>query len=114
MFPHVIGVKLDHLRQLIRLACVMAVAMASILHVVGDFSSIRTDMLSVGAPQSDADRSAAEATVEACHSCAVVALLATGQNLEGTRIAGEIPTGRALHMFAFRQPATAPPPRTLT
>ena len=92
----------------------MAVAMASILHVAADFRSIRSDTLSVSAAQSDADRLAADATVEACHTCAVVALFATGQTLEGTSISGEIPAGRALHMFAFRQPATAPPPRTLT
>lgn len=112
MFPFC--TKLSHVRQLIRLACVMAVAMASILHVAADFRSVQSDTLLVSAAPSDADRSAAEATVEACHSCAVVALFATTQNLAGTRIAGEIPTGRALHMFAFRQLATAPPPRILT
>ncbi len=113
MLSRVIGVKSGHLRQLIGLACVMAVAMASILHVAGDFSSVPSDTLSVSAAQADADRSAADAAVEACHSCAVGAFLATGQNLEGTVVAGAIPAGRALHMFAFRQPATAPPPRTL-
>lgn len=92
----------------------VAVAMASILHVAADFRSVQSGTLSVSAVPSDADRSAAEATVEACHTCAVVALFATGQTVEGMRIAGEIPAGRALHMFAFRQPATAPPPRTLT
>lgn len=113
MFSRVIGVKPGRLRQLIGLACVMAVAMASILHVAGDFSPISSDTLSIGAAEADADRSVADAAVEACHSCAVGAFLATGQNLEGTTVTGAIPAGRALHMFAFRQPATAPPPRTL-
>ncbi len=92
----------------------MAVAMASILHVAGDSSSVPSDTLSIGVAEADADRSAADATVESCHSCAVGAFLATGQNLGGTVVTGAIPAGPALHMFAFRQPATAPPPRTLT
>jgi len=113
-FPHVIRVKLTYVSQLIRLACVMAVAMASILHVAADFRSVPADPLAVGAAQSDADRSAAEAIVEACHSCAVEAFFSTGQSLVGTAVAGAIPASRALHVFTFRQPATAPPPRTLT
>lgn len=111
---HAVRAKLRHLRFLIRMACVVAVAMASILHVAADFRSVQTDTLAVGAAQSDADRLAADATLEACHSCAVVALFASGQNLESMIGVGAIPSGRALHMFAFRQPATAPPPRILT
>lgn len=111
---HAIRMKLHHCKSLIRVTCVVAVAMASILHVAGDFTSVRADMLSVGVSQTDADRSAADTTVEACHSCAVVAFFSTSQSLEGTIVAGAIPAGRALHVFAFRQPATAPPPRTLT
>ena len=111
---HALRAKLRHFRSLIRLTCVVAVAMASILHIAVDFRSIQANTLTVGAAQSDADRSAADATVEACHSCAVVALFASDQNLEGTSGAGAIPAGRALHMFAFRQPAVAPPPRVPT
>jgi hypothetical protein len=106
--------RLRHFRSLIRIACVVAVAMASVIHVAADFRSIQADRLSVSTAQPDADRSAAEATAEACHSCVVVALFASGQNLEGGIVAGAIPAGRALHVFTFRQPATAPPPRTLT
>lgn len=111
---HVYRARLRHLRSLIRVACVVVVAMASILHVTADFRSVQADTLAVGAAQSDADRSSADVTVEACHSCAVVAFFSTSQSLEGTLVAGAIPAGRVLHVFAFRQPATAPPPRTLT
>ncbi len=91
----------------------VAVAMASILHAAADFRSIQADTLAVGAAQSDADRSA-DVAAEACHSCAVVAFFAAAQILEGTSVAGAIPPGRALHLFAFQQPTTAPPPRPLT
>ncbi|MBX9944153.1 MAG: hypothetical protein K2Y40_08750 [Reyranella sp.] len=86
--------------------------MASILHVGADFRSVQADYLAVGAAQPDADRSATDATVEACHSCAVVAFPAIGQSLEGMTVVGPIPAGPALHLFTFRQPAVAPPPRT--
>lgn len=92
----------------------MAVAMASILHVAADFRSAQADTLSVGPALADADRSVAGAAVEACHSCAVEAFFSTSQSLVGTAVAGAIPASRALHVFTFRQLATAPPPRTLT
>ncbi len=88
--------------------------MAGVLHLVADFRSVQADSLAVSAAQSDVDRSAADATAEACHSCSVVAFFAADQILEGTAVAGAIPPGRALHLFAFQQPTTAPPPRTLT
>ena len=111
---HAAHAKLRHWRHLIKVACVVAVAMASIMHLVADFRSVQTDTLSVAAAKSDTDRSAADRTTEACHSCAVVALFAATQNLEVTSIAEAIPAGRALHMFTFRQPLKAPPPRALT
>lgn len=111
---HAVRASLCYFRSLIRVACVVAVAMAGILHVAADFRSVQADYPAVSAAQPDADRSAADATVEACHSCAVVAFFASGQNLEAAAIAGAIPSGRAVHLFAFQQAATAPPPRALT
>lgn len=110
---HALPAKLRHWRSLIRIACVLAVAMASILHVAADFRSVQAGSLAVSAAPSDADRSA-DIAAEACHVCAVVAYFSSDQKMDVAGSAAAIPPGRALRLFAFQQAATTPPPRVLT
>jgi hypothetical protein len=105
---------LQHWKTLIRVACVVAVAVTSIAHVVADFTMVNAAPISVVAMQPDADGSCDSTTaVERCHSCCVVSFLAFAGSFR-REIAGDaVPDGRLLHLFSFRQPLTAPPPRTL-
>lgn len=96
------------------LLCVVAVAMASVLHVVVDVRPAHADTLSVSAAQTDKDHRTADGVVEACHSCAVVSFLVANQGAEHELIDRPIPAGRSLHFFSFTQSATAPPPKALT
>lgn len=106
---------LAYWKTLIRVGCVLAIAMASVTHVVVDFSSAPAGPLSVSAAQADADGpSDAGGCVERCHSCSVVSFLVVIQAGGHDVVAGLIPDGRLLHLSSFQPPATAPPPRALT
>jgi hypothetical protein len=102
-------------KTLIRVCCVLAIAMASISHVVADFTSVQTGPLSICAVQADADDPSGTGSVaERCHSCAVVSFVVAIQANERGIVAGLIPDGQLLHLSSFRLPAIAPPPRALT
>ena len=102
--------RLRHWGDLIRVACVVAVAFASVMHVAADFRSMQAGPLAVSAAQSDADRPA-DVAAEACHACAVVAYFASAQKMDVAVPAAVIPPGRAPRLLAFRQATTTPPPR---
>jgi hypothetical protein len=109
------GRALEHWKTLVRVACVVAIALGSISHVVADFASANVAPVSVVAVQPDADGSCDSTTViERCHSCCVVSFLTVAVGSREEIAAGAVPDGRLLYLFSFRQPITAPPPRALT
>lgn len=102
-------------KTLIRVVCVVAVAMASVSHVVADFTAANASplaMLTVVSEDTDGPRDATTA-VERCHYCSVVPFLTVADVGRQHVVTGSIPEGRLLHLFSFRQPITAPPPRAL-
>ena len=106
------GRALQHWKTLVRVACVVAIALGSISHVLADFASADAAPVTVVAVQPDADGSCDSTTVvERCHSCCVVSFLTMAASSRGEIAAGAVPGGRLLHLFAFRQATTAPPPR---
>lgn len=110
-----VGRTLQHWRTLVRVACVVAIALGSISHLVADFASVDPGPISVVAVPSDAGGSCGSATVvERCHSCCVVSFLTVAASSREEIVARAVPDGRMLHLLAFMQPIAAPPPRTLT
>jgi hypothetical protein len=107
------GRALQHWKTFVRVACVVAIALGSISHVVADFASASMAPVSVVALQPDADDSCDSTVVERCHSCCVVSFLTVAAVTREEIAAGAVPDGRSLHLFSFRQPITAPPPRPL-
>ena len=106
---------LAYWKTLIRVVCVLAIAVASVSHVVADFTSVQAGPLTVSAVQADGDGpSDTGSVVERCHSCAVVSFMVAIQASGRDIVAGLIPDGRSLHLSSFQLPATAPPPRALT
>jgi len=108
------GRALQHWKTLVRVACVVAIALGSISHVVADYASANAAPVSVVAWQADADGSGNSTTVvERCHSCCVVPFLTMAAGSQEEIAAGAVPDGRLLRLFSFQQPLTAPPPRAL-
>lgn len=106
---------LAYAKTLIRVACVLAIAMASVSHVVADFTSVQAGPLSVSAVQAEGDGlSDTAGNVERCHTCAVVAFMVAIQAGGSDLVTASIPDGRLLPLSSVQLPATAPPPRALT
>jgi hypothetical protein len=102
-------------KTLIRISCVLAIAVTSVSHVVADFTSVQAGSLSVSFTQTDADSpSDSGSCVERCHFCSVVSFMVAIQASGHDVVAGLIPDGRLLHLSSIQLPATAPPPRALT
>jgi hypothetical protein len=109
------GRALQHWKTLVRVACVVAIALGSISHVVADLASANAAPVSVVALQPDADGSSdSTIVVERCHACCVVPFLTVAAGSREEIATGAVPAGRLLHLSSFRQPITAPPPRALT
>jgi hypothetical protein len=107
------GRALQHWKALVRVACVVAMASGSVSHVVADFSSANAAPIVI--VQSDAKGACdSSIVVEQCHACCVVPFLTVAAVSRDTTAAGAVPDGHLPHLFAFRQPLTAPPPRLLT
>lgn len=105
-------------RKITQLVCVLAVAVASLLHVCLDARSV-TDARPIDAQapafalaSNDASHAGDATTAgERCHSCSVVSAVVFA---DVPRIAAPpalIPAGSFLHVAAFLQPTTNPPPR---
>ena len=94
----------------LRLACVLLLACASVLHVVLDFQSLRGDVTMVTSVQGDSG-SHDGASAETCHSCSVVSFLEVASPVPVVVPVPVVPEGRQPHRAAFSFALTAPPPR---
>lgn len=94
-----------------RLACVMALAMASILHVNVEKWPPSTDSTVITTDQ-DEQRTDGGSVGEACHTCSVVSFLDMAPPVGAAVISSGVPEGRLWNPLVFAQQATAPPPRT--
>ena len=100
--------------SLVRWICVIAVALASLLHVDAAVaaSSPASTGLGISAPQDDDRAGDHQVASERCHLCAVTAFVSVATPVvrePGTAI---VPSGRASPLVSVEQQATAPPPRT--
>jgi hypothetical protein len=97
--------------RFVRLACVFALAMASILHVNVEKWPPSTESSVITTAQ-DEHRADSGSVGETCHSCSVVSFLAAAPPAGGPVMPSGVPEGRLWNPLAFAQQATAPPPRT--
>ena len=97
-------------KSLVKFICVLAVAMASIVHVDTSFASAPAEYGVVSVSQDD-DQGTDQIASERCHFCAVTACadLAAPDAVELGGAA--VPQFRSRQLIAFERPATAPPPK---
>jgi len=100
--------------RFVRLACIVAIALASIAHVGLDFRDIPVDRLAVVADVMSApsDNSTdTSTTAERCHSCSIVPFVVALQIVGIDILTPSVVTRRSPALVGFEQPSTAPPPR---
>ena len=98
-------------KALVKLLCVLAVAMAGILHVDAGFASAPADC-AVDAASQDDDHGADQVGSERCHFCSVAAFASVATPVPRKPGGPAVPPGRSRQLIAFELPATAPPPRS--
>ena len=106
-------------KSLVRWICVIAVALASILHVDTPFgdaavaaASPASTGLGISASQDDNRGGDHQVAAERCHLCAVTAFVSVATPVVREPGAEIVPSGRASPLVSVEQQATAPPPRT--
>ncbi|MBN9513136.1 MAG: hypothetical protein J0H97_07010 [Alphaproteobacteria bacterium] len=101
---------------LLRLLCVLMVALVTTFHVCGVASAREIGPASIVLDVAGDDASADDVgmTVEKCHFCSVVPLLAMPSATMLPHAPHVVPVAIAAGLLPFCQRAVAPPPRTLT
>ncbi len=94
-----------------RLACVLALAMASILHVNVEPWPPQAASTIITTAQND-QRADGGSVGETCHSCSVDPFLDMAPPMDAAVTPSGVPEGRLWHPLIFAQRAAAPPPRT--
>lgn len=97
--------------RFLRLACVLALAMASILHVTVEPWPPQADSTFITTTQDD-QRADGGSVGETCHSCSVVSFLDMVTPVGASLTPSGVPEGHLWEPLVFAQRATAPPPRT--
>lgn len=100
-------------KSLVRWICVIAVAVASILHVDAAFaaSSPASTGLGISASQDNDRAGDHQGASERCHMCAVTAFVTVATTIVRESGSPIVPSGRASRLVSVEQRATAPPPR---
>ncbi len=101
---------------LLRLFCVLMVALVTTFHVCGVASAREIGPVAIVLDVAGDDGSAGDVgmTVEKCHFCSVVPLLAMPSAPMLPHAPHVVPVAIAAGLLPFCQRAVAPPPRTLT
>lgn len=100
-------------KSLVRWICVIAVAVASILHVDATVaSSPASSGLSLSASQDDDRAGDHQIASERCHLCAVTAFVSAATPVVREPGNPMVPSGRASPLVSVEQRAIAPPPRS--
>ncbi len=96
-------------KSLVQFICVLAVAMASILHVDASLASSPAECAVVSVSQDD-DQGTDQIASESCHFCSVTAFAKFAAPAVDAESA-PLPHLRSRQLIAFERPATAPPPK---
>lgn len=101
---------------LLRLLCALMVALVTMFHVCGTASAREIGPVAIVLDATTDDDSTDDVgmTVEKCHFCSVVPLLATASAIALPHTPHVVPVAVTAGLLPFCQPATSPPPRTLT
>ncbi|MBI2741986.1 MAG: hypothetical protein HYX38_36300 [Rhodospirillales bacterium] len=97
-------------KSLVQFICVLAVAMASILHVDASFASSPAECAVVSVSQDD-DQGTDQIASEPCHFCSVTAFANLAAPAVVDAGSAPVPHLRSRQLIAFERPATAPPPK---
>lgn len=97
-------------KNLVQWICLLAVAMASILHVDASFATMGPDRIMFSMPQEDDQESGDQVVSERCHLCSVTAI-ASVVTVAVEPACPTVPSSRARSLIAFKSPTTAPPPK---
>lgn len=99
-------------KKVTQFLCVLALAMASIVHVCLDARSVDAGAPVFAMATDDASHAGdAAGAGERCHSCSVVPGVVLAIVTRGDAPAAPIPPGSFLQVHSFLQPTDAPPPR---
>jgi hypothetical protein len=100
-------------KSLVRWICVIAVAVAGILHVDAPFaSSPASGGLAISAAQDGGRTGDHQLTSERCHLCAVTAFVSVATPVIGAPGNPVVPPGPASRLVSVEPQAIAPPPRS--
>lgn len=97
-------------KSLVQFICVLAVAMASILHVDASLASSPAECAVVSVSQDD-DQGTDQIASESCHFCSVTAFAKFAAPAAVDAESAPVPHLRSRQLIAFEGPATAPPPK---
>ncbi|TAJ88885.1 hypothetical protein [Reyranella sp.] len=101
---------------LLRLLCALMVALVTVFHVCGTASAREIGPVAVVLDVTGDDGSADDVgmTVEQCHFCSVVPLLATASAIMLPHTPHVVPAAVVAGLLPFSPHADSPPPRALT
>lgn len=101
---------------LLRLVCALMVALVTVFHVCGVASAREIGPVAVVLDVASDDGSAGDVgmTVEKCHFCSVVPLLATASPTTLPHTPHVVPVAAMTGLLPFSPHAASPPPRALT
>lgn len=93
--------------------CVLSLALASVLHVVGDFQSVHPDLgQTVVSSTQDGQGADGSLAAEACHSCSIVPNLTAGTPDSTAPSSHDVPEGRVVQVFPVSLRIVGPPPKS--
>ncbi len=110
---HRVALAIKRGKTLVRMLCVVSLALASILHVVTDFQAVNQPrgQTVVSNPQDDQGPEAPK-LAEACHSCSIVSFVEVSAAAYVAAVtASEVPAGRLMRVSVYSQRLIAPPPK---
>ena len=101
---------------LLRLVCVLMVALVTTFHICGAASAREIGPVTIVLDVAGDDESAGDIgmTVEKCHFCSVVPLLATASPAMPPHAPHVVPAAAMTGLLPFSPHADSPPPRALT
>ena len=93
--------------------CVLSLALASVLHVGGDFRSTFPDLgQTVVSIAPDGQGTDGSLTAEVCHSCSVASYFSAGTPGFAASTSHVVPEGRLVQVFPVSLRIFGPPPKS--
>lgn len=92
--------------------CVLSLAIASVLHVMGDVRMNDAPMGTLSMTSAPADGGAdSAAAAEACHSCSIAPYFSAATPQPVVETSSEVPEGRRVQISAVSLRIAGPPPK---